>query len=186
MLPDNIEQQILRYLHLEYGEEPEDPKSLQLSDLVYAGEHLLEGRNRHCWTFPSMKDDMWATVELSDNGSYCIGMEQIPTPEDDDHYTHLTLLIEGKKDKKFKIPYSEDSEYEISCFDEHFSIELESGKTLTLYSEIFLSTEPYGFSLSIEYDDRETYLLGAVGLELRHSLDADTEIHIDIGNLEQA
>ncbi len=183
MLPNNIEKQILEYLHLEYGEDPDAPDSLQLSDLSYAGEHLVEGIIQHCWKYPSLKDDMWATVEIGNDGSYTIGMAPIPEPENKDFYANLLLIIEGKNTKKVRIPYLKDDEYDISCFEDAFDMVLENGKKLSVYSEVGLNTTPPQFSLSVEYDGRDMYLKGVAGIELRLSLETDIYMYVDIGKL---
>ena len=38
-LPDNIEKDIVSYLQLEFGEDPNSDESLKISDLRYEGEY---------------------------------------------------------------------------------------------------------------------------------------------------
>ena len=184
MLPDDIEKQILDYLHLEYGEDPGDSGSLELADIKYVGEKLVEGVVQHCWSYPSLKDDMWATVQLYEDGTYCIGMAPIPKKNNENNYEYLFLAIKGKQTKKIKIPYQKDEEYKICNFEDEFITTLENGKNLYIYSEVFLTPKPHQFDLTIDYDGQEIYLRGAVGIEFKYSLETEIEIYIDIGNLE--
>jgi len=72
-LPANIASEVLRYLLLEYGESPNDPDALKLSDLSYEGEHLHEGVPTHFWSYASSTGKAYATVELNAHG-YTIDM----------------------------------------------------------------------------------------------------------------
>ena len=45
-LPVGIEQEILEYLHLEYGEDANDPSSLKLEDIQYDGLFDVAGTPR--------------------------------------------------------------------------------------------------------------------------------------------
>jgi len=184
MLPNDIEKQILDYLHLEYGEDPGDPEALKLTDLDYVGEKLVEGAVQHCWSYPSLKDDMWATVQVYEDGTFCIGMASAPVTERENHYEHLFLNIEGTQTKKFEIPYQKDEEHDVCNFDEDFITTLDNGKSLSIYSEVFLKPEPHQFDLTIEYDEKEIYLRGAVGIQLNYSLESDLSIYVEVGKLE--
>ncbi len=42
-LPDGIEQEILEYLHLEHGEDRNDPTSLKLEKIIYDGLYEVTG-----------------------------------------------------------------------------------------------------------------------------------------------
>ncbi len=72
-LPQDIEAQIINYLHLEFGEDADDPNSLKESQLRYEGEFLYDGVPTHFWWFPCTTEQCWATVEPMEE-SYCVGM----------------------------------------------------------------------------------------------------------------
>jgi hypothetical protein len=72
-LPKNIEQKILEYLHLEYGEDSESDTSLKLSDIEFVGEFNVNGTEIFYWSYPIDNEVRWATVEPYEN-SYLIGM----------------------------------------------------------------------------------------------------------------
>ena len=61
-LGEDIEKDILEYLHLEYGESPEDADALKLSDLKYEGKFLLDGVPTHYWSYPT-SSPCWAIVQ---------------------------------------------------------------------------------------------------------------------------
>ena len=71
-LEDDIEKGVLEYLHLEYGESPEDEDSLKLSDLKYEGEYILEGIPTYFWSYPT-NSPCWAIVKPYDD-AYCFDM----------------------------------------------------------------------------------------------------------------
>ncbi len=58
-LNENIEQETLEYLHLEYGESPEDEEALKISELKYEDEYILDGLPTHYWSYPT-KESCWA------------------------------------------------------------------------------------------------------------------------------
>lgn len=64
---------IVNYLHLEYGESPDDPESLKKEELKYAGEFMYEGSPTHFWWYPSGQTQCWAIVYTMDDVE-CIGM----------------------------------------------------------------------------------------------------------------
>ena len=72
-LPPRIKSEVLRYLHLEYGESPRSQNALTLSELSYEGERLHEGMPTHFWSYPTSSGKAYATVVLSTKG-YAIGM----------------------------------------------------------------------------------------------------------------
>ena len=181
-LPDDIEQQILEYLHLEYGESPEDEDALKLSELRYEGIHEMEGVPTHCWSFPSTSDEMWATVEPHED-TYCIGMSRKPKALREKPYSSLLLNISGKTSQKFRIPYIKNEEYRVSSFENHFDITLADGRKLSVYSEIYFMPNPAQAMLSISMGDQELTMKFGVGVELTLALDSDTEVYAKVGDL---
>ncbi|MDO6746081.1 hypothetical protein [Gilvimarinus sp. 1_MG-2023] len=75
-LDNDIEEDVLEYLHLEYGECPEDDDALKLSDLNYEGIFLLEGVPTHYWSYPT-SEPCWAIVQPYED-AYCFGMATTP------------------------------------------------------------------------------------------------------------
>ena len=69
----DFKKDIVEYLHLEYGETPDDPESLKPSDIKYVGQYLFEGFPTHFWWYPSGSEQCWATVVYTDE-IYNIGM----------------------------------------------------------------------------------------------------------------
>ena len=67
---------IVNYLHLEYGEDPNAPDSLQKSELKYVGLFIYEGKPTHYWWYPSGSVQSWAIVFEMDEVE-CIGMTTI-------------------------------------------------------------------------------------------------------------
>jgi hypothetical protein len=61
--PPGIERDILEYLHLEFGEDKDDPDALQAADLKYVGVREDGGALLHFWEYPSGSGKSWATAE---------------------------------------------------------------------------------------------------------------------------
>lgn len=181
-LPSDIEHQILEYLHLEYGESPEDEDALKLSELRYEGIHEMGGVPTHCWSFPSTSDEMWATVGPHGD-TYCIGMSRKPEALREKPYSSLLLSISGKTSQKFRIPYIMNDGDTLSCFENRFDITLEDGRKLSVYSEIYFIPDPTQALLTISMGDQELIMKFGVGVELTFVLDDDTEVYAKVGEL---
>jgi hypothetical protein len=67
VLPDDIESQIVEYLHLEYGEDSSSPNALKIEELVYEGVFDIEGMNVHYWKYPTHGQNCWVIVEPYEN-----------------------------------------------------------------------------------------------------------------------
>lgn len=65
-----------------------------------------------------------------------------------------------------------------------YEVDLENGKRLSVFSEVYLSPKTKQFSLSINYDGKETYLKGGVGLEMRYAIEPDIKLFFEIGELK--
>lgn len=71
--PEGYLADVLRYLHLEYGEREKDPDALKLSDLEYFGLFAIEGIPTHYWTYPGSDGVHYATCGLYEN-TYSLSM----------------------------------------------------------------------------------------------------------------
>ena len=60
--PPGIEQTVLNYLRLEFGEDDEDSSALTLADLVYDGTIEVGGETAHYWHFPCGNGVAWVTA----------------------------------------------------------------------------------------------------------------------------
>lgn len=78
-LEENIEQSILEYLHLEYGETPDDSDALKITDIKYEGLFILDGVETHYWSYPT-SSPCWAIVQPFQD-SYCFSMSTTPPSE---------------------------------------------------------------------------------------------------------
>ena len=65
MTAPSIEEKIVRYLQLEFGEDEDDTEALRASDLRYLGEAELDGVVTQFWSFPC-NEPCWATVQYID------------------------------------------------------------------------------------------------------------------------
>jgi len=72
-IPSSIELEILRYLHLEFGESSEGSDALKLSELKYEGEFILENEPTRFWWFPCSQTQCWVIVRPYED-SYCMEM----------------------------------------------------------------------------------------------------------------
>ena len=72
----DFEDDIVEYLHLEFGEEAGDPEALKRKELRYVGLFLFEDFPTHFWSFPCESEHYWATVRITDE-AYLYGMTPI-------------------------------------------------------------------------------------------------------------
>ena len=60
----SVEENIVAYLRLEFGEDEGDAETIEVSDLKYIGEIEKDGIVTRYWSFPSTPPT-WATVEFN-------------------------------------------------------------------------------------------------------------------------
>jgi hypothetical protein len=75
-LPDDVEDDLLKYLLLELGQNEDDVDCLKISDLRYDGVHVINGRSTHCWKIPWGDENRWGTVTIEDGVQSC-GMARL-------------------------------------------------------------------------------------------------------------
>lgn len=166
-LPDNIETEILEYLHLEYGEDPNDPSSLKLDEITYDGLYDVSGVPVHYFKYASRSGRSWATVEPFGD-SYVIGMTtNSPKPlKKSQIYNHLE--IENPESS-----FSESLELESwgdGCygFSDYKEIKLPNGSSFKLLAEVSSHSTPVGVTISIIEGENDIYIRGSVGLSLSY------------------
>lgn len=75
------EEWVAEYLRLEYGEDADDPDSLQASDLNYLGRFHVDGHPTDYWQYPTSDEPAYATMTMHD-GSMALSMtDEPPTGE---------------------------------------------------------------------------------------------------------
>ncbi len=65
--PEQHLPEILSYLHLEYGEDADDPDALKLADFSYLGLYMVEDVPTHYWQYPGSRAPHYATCGLYSN-----------------------------------------------------------------------------------------------------------------------
>ncbi len=83
--PPGIAQDVLEYIHLEFGESPEDPDALKLSELIYDGAFPSGDFVIHYWHFPYNGAFAWVSAEDRGDGYYISGF---PTEEPEEIRAH--------------------------------------------------------------------------------------------------
>jgi hypothetical protein len=166
-LPENIEKEILDYLHLEYGEDPKHPSSLKLDEIKYDGLYEVSGVPIHYFKYASRSGRNWATVEPYGD-SYLIGMTASSPKPLSKTQIYNQLNVESLDNN-----YTETFELESwgeGCygFSDYREIELPNGSTFKLLAEVSSYSVPVGVTLSIIEGDNNLYIRGSVGLTLSY------------------
>ena len=71
------EEWVAEYLRLEYGEDAEDPDSLQASDLTYLGRFNVDGYPTDYWQYQTSDQPAYATMTMRD-GTATLSMTDDP------------------------------------------------------------------------------------------------------------
>lgn len=72
------EERVAEYLRLEYGEDAEDPDSLQTSDLTYLGRFNVDGNLTDYWQYPTSGKPTYATLTMQEDGATSLSMTDEP------------------------------------------------------------------------------------------------------------
>ncbi len=166
-LPENIEKEVLEYLHLEYGEDSKDPSSLKLDEITHDGIYEVSGVPVHYFKYASSSGRNWATVEPYGD-SYVIGMTtSLPTPLSKAQiYNRLNVeSLDNNYTESFELEYWGDGCYGFSDYRE---IKLPNGSAFKLLAEVSSHSAPVGVTLSIIEGDNDIYIRGSVGLSLSY------------------
>lgn len=75
------EENVAAYLQLEYGEDAEDPASLQVSDLTYLGRFNVDGRPTDYWQYPTSGKPAYATMTIREGSTALSMTDEPPTGE---------------------------------------------------------------------------------------------------------
>lgn len=75
------EEWVAEYLRLEYGEDAEDPDSLQASDLTYLGRFQVDGYPTDYWQYPTSEEPAYATMTMREGGTALSMTDTPPTGE---------------------------------------------------------------------------------------------------------
>lgn len=75
------EEWVVEYLRLEYGEDAEDPDSLQASDLTYLGRFNVDGYPTEYWQYPTSDLPAYATMTMRDGTTALSITDEPPSGE---------------------------------------------------------------------------------------------------------
>lgn len=75
------EEWVIEYLRLEYGEDSDDPDSLQASDLTYLGRFDVEGYPTDYWQYPTSDQPAYATMTMRDGTTELSMTDEPPSGE---------------------------------------------------------------------------------------------------------
>jgi len=79
--PNTPEEQVAAYLRLEYGEDAEDPDSLQISDLTYLGRFNVDCYPTDYWQYPTSDQPAYATMTMRDGTTELSMTDEPPSGE---------------------------------------------------------------------------------------------------------
>jgi len=149
--PTGVEKELLEYLHLEFGEDPEDPDALQAADLKYVGVGKDGEGLAHFWEYPSGSGKGWATVCVMSDGGYSLSTSpEGPDGEINDPLVALRTLIvdfgtrsEGQQRiKPLRLAVSE-------LGGEGFPVTFPTGEVISFYAEVYPPSATSGPDVSV-------------------------------------
>ena len=180
-IPEGIEKQILEYLHIEYGEDPNDDSSLKLQDIVYEDLYDIYGVPTHYWRYAPKGKRRWATVEPFGD-SYVFGMtNKTPVPlAKSDLYKSLEIYSLGDQSLVASIPLED---WGSGCYglSDYKMIRISSEEEIRVLTEVGAYTTPTSVTLSIEEEGRNIYIRGSIGLALSYTTSSGTKLSLTIG-----
>jgi len=149
--PAGIENELLEYLHLEFGEGKDDPDALQPADLKYVGARTDGAALVHFWEFPSGSGKSWATVCVTDDGYDLSTSLEGPDGEKDDPLSALRTLVvdfgsrsdSQKRIRPLRLTVSELSE-------NGFPVKFPTGEEISFYAEVHPPTVTDGPDVSVQ------------------------------------
>lgn len=176
-LPVGIEQEILEYLHLEYGEDANDPSSLKLEDIQYDGLFDVAGTPTHYFKYGERK---WATIEPFGD-SYVIGMTtRTPAPiTKKDLYKSLRISFpDGTPSFYIDLESRGNGCFGFSGYRE---VTLPSNTTIRVLVEVVSHFSPTAVTIAIEEGENDVYVRGSVGLTLSYKTSSCETIFLTVG-----
>lgn len=80
-LPSDLASEIAKYLRLEFGEDGRRKGSVKVADLVFDGEHVVDGVPTQFWRYPArVGEPGWVTAERFED-HYCISVASAGPPD---------------------------------------------------------------------------------------------------------
>jgi len=181
VLPSDIKNQILEYLHLEYGEDPDNETSLGLEDIGYEGEFEIKGKLIHYFNYKSSSGRTWATVEPYGD-SYCIGMtNSSPKPVTKKEIYGSVHVESLESDHEATIALES---WGNGCFglSDYKQISLTEKISFKLLVEVSSYSTPESVTVSIIDGNNEVYVSGALGVSMSYKSASLGEISITVGS----
>jgi len=182
-LPEDIEHQIIEYLCLEYGEQVGSQTAPVSEDLKYDGIHEVNGIDSHCWSYPTLHNDMWVIAFILDNELH-LGMDRKPKELREDPYKNLIIRVEGQLDKVHKVPLEMNDEHQVASSKAPKTlIDIGNRKNIGVHAEVCFTPNPCQVSLSILFEGKRWYLQSRVGLSGYVDLDSETRVYLTMGDI---
>jgi hypothetical protein len=176
-IPENIKQEILDYLHIEFGEDANDPSSLKIDNIKLDGIYEVQGKPTYYYKF---SHDTWATVEPFGD-SYMIGMTTFsPKPIfKKDLYKELHIQSsDGSYVESIELENMGDGFY---CFPEFKGINISKSEKLMVLVEANISMPVTQVVLSIKEGNQNIYLKGSIGFQFSYRTKNDTTLFFTFG-----
>lgn len=176
-LPAGIEQEILEYLHLEYGEEPDAPSSLKPGEITYDGLYDMAGKPTHYFKYGERK---WATVEPFGD-SYVIGMTTRPPYPITKKNLYKSLRISFPDDTPPITIELESRGHGNYGFSRYRDVTLPDGTTIAILVEVSSHYAPAAVTLAIEEGENDIYIRGSLGLTMSYRTRNGSTIYLTVG-----
>jgi hypothetical protein len=136
--PPGIERDILEYLHLEFGEDKDDPDALQAADLKYVGAREDGDSLLHFWEYPSGSGKSWATARMTHDGYHLSTSLEGPSGEKNDPLTALRPMVVEFGTRKKGQKRIEPLRLDVSKLNENgFPVKFHTGEEIFFYAEVY-------------------------------------------------
>lgn len=175
---------ILDYLRLEFGESDTTGSQLELSDLFYEGEQLIDGSLVSCWRFPSGLPSMLATALKGEDDQYVLGLVQDPNYDKyQECYSFMHVQIEfDNYSKSYKEVIRKIDK--TNCESDDLVITSEPGQIFEISSTVSLAHTPPMISLYVDHNNNSYNSFGSLALNTVLTFDDKISLCIQIGDLD--
>jgi hypothetical protein len=148
--PAGIEKELLEYLHLEFGEDKDDPDALQAADLKYVGARKDGDGLLYFWEHPAGSGKSWATAHVTKTGYSLSTSTEGPDGESNDPVAALRTLVVDFGARSEGQPRIKPLRLAVAELGENgFPVKFPTGEVISFYAEVYPPSETKGPDVSV-------------------------------------
>jgi hypothetical protein len=158
--PPGIENEILEYLHLEFGEDKDDPDALQAAELKYVGAREDGEAWLHFWEYPSGSGKSWAIARVTKDGYELYTSLEGPSGERNDPLAALSTLVVQFGTRKKGQKRLEALRVKVADIkDSGVPVRFPTGEEIFFYAEVHPASENAGPDVSVQVLQQDDVVL---------------------------